>query len=114
MGGATKFAGADDDGVIEHFACAQLADERGKGRIENGVLANVCLVVVGVGIPALQGDFHAAHAGFDELNGGETASSKLCVSKGRARFGWSLLGNASAVVNFWARGYLAKQKNVAI
>ena len=45
---AAKFAGADDDCLVEQFARAQLADERGEGGIENGVLRDVGFVVVGV------------------------------------------------------------------
>ena len=56
LGSASEFAGADDDGLIKHFSGAQLADQRGEGRIENGILPSMGLVIVGVGVPALQCD----------------------------------------------------------
>ena len=48
LGGATKFAGADDDGVVEHFADAKLADEHGEGGVEDCVLPGSTSGVLGV------------------------------------------------------------------
>ena len=53
-------------------------------------MRDVGFVVVGVGVPAVEGDFDAADAGTGELNGSETAATELGVAKVGTGFGGGL------------------------
>src|SRR5262249_12318920 len=64
----TKLARAEHNRPLQEAALAQVADERTKGRAEDGHLIALLDVVVGVRVPAGQRHLDAANADLDEAS----------------------------------------------
>ncbi len=75
--GAAELAAPDDEGVIEHAALLEIADEGGAGLVNVLALGGHAAVYVGVVIPVVVVDLDEAHAAL-----GKAARHEDAVGKG--------------------------------
>lgn len=78
---SAELATAEDEGGIEQSALVEFIDETGEGGIEDLAVAGLQFEIGDVGIPAIEFDFDAANAGFDESNGREAAATEGGISE---------------------------------
>jgi len=75
-----ELAAAEYDRPVEQLVARQVAEQGGERRVELLDELAVNLMVVDVGIPAVERHLDAAHACRDELTGGQAAAAESAVA----------------------------------
>src|SRR6266478_1911485 len=82
-GSSAKFAGPNNEGLVQQAAALQVREQSGDGLIRLAAMKRVVLMDVGVGVPIFVVmtsagiDFDEAHAAFDQAPSQETAPAEF-------------------------------------
>ena len=79
-GRAPKFPAAEYDRPIECTPAFQVAQERGKCRIEDLDLCRLKRMVADMSVPAIECHLYTSHTDLCEPAGGQAAAAKRCVA----------------------------------
>src|SRR5262245_11476777 len=79
-----ELTGAKHNGRLQKIAVIEVAQQRGEGGVENLGLSRSAFEVVDMRVPAVEGDFDAARAGFDESPSRQATASERRVAVGIA------------------------------